>query len=277
MKKFLFLLSLCTAAAFTQAQVKMPAPSPTQTLKQDFALGNIEVVYSRPSSKGRKIFGDLVPFNAVWRTGANNATLIKFSDAVEIAGKKIDSGTYALYSIPGEKTWEIILNKGVKNWGTNGYTDSADVLRVKVPSMKVAGKTETFTMQFADIKPESCQLQIMWENTTVAIPFTAIIKDRMRAQVEKAMTTEKKPYYAAAQFYYEYDKNNAKALEAITGAVTDNPKGYWMWIYKAKIEKEMGDKKAAMMSSQKSLELATAEKNEDYVKMNKDFLATLKN
>ncbi len=276
MKKLFLTLSIFTVATLVNAQVKMPAPSPTQTIKEDFALGNIELTYSRPSAKGRKIFGDLVPYNAVWRTGANTATIIKFNDAVVMGGKKVDTGTYALYTIPGEKTWEIILNKGIKNWGTNGYTDSADVLRIKVPSMKIATTVETFTMQFADIKPESCQLHIMWENTAVAVPITAIIKDRIRTQIEKAMTTEKKPYYLAAQFYYEYDKNNSKALEAITSAVADNPKGYWMWIYKAKIEKEMGNKKAAMASSQKSLELATTEKNEDYVKMNKDFMVTLK-
>ena len=276
MKKLLFAFSLLCAANMADAQMKMPAPSPTQTIKQDFALGNIELTYSRPSIKGRKIFGDLVPYNAVWRTGANGATIIKFNDAVEINGKRIDTGSYALYTIPADGMWEIILNKGISNWGSNGYKQSDDIVRFKVPTMKIKEGVETFTMQFANIKPESCELHIMWDKTGVSIPITALIKDRMRASLEKAMMGEKKPYWNAAQFYNEYDKNNAKALENITAAVKAQPKAYWMWIYKAKIEQAMGDKAAAMASSKTSLELAREEKNEDYVKMNEDLMKKLK-
>ncbi len=276
MKKILFACSLFCAASITNAQVKMPAPSPTQTIKQDFALGSVEVTYSRPSIKGRKIFGDLVPFGKVWRTGANSSTIIKFNDVVEIAGKKIDTGSYSLYTIPNANEWEVIINKATGNWGTNGYSDSGDVVRFKVPSMKMAAAIETFSMQFANVKPESCDLHIMWDKTAIAVPIKALIKDRMRASVEKALEGEKKPYWQAAQFYFEYDKNNAKALEAIKGAVEANPKAFWMWLYKAKIEKEMGDKVAAMASSKKSLEFATVEKNDDYIKMNKDLQKTLK-
>jgi hypothetical protein len=276
MKQIILAVSLFTAGTFAQAQVKMPAPSPTQTIKQDFALGTIELTYSRPSAKGRDIIGDLVPYNKVWRTGANNATIIKFNDPVEINGKRIDTGSYALYTIPAESAWEIILNKGTSNWGSTGYKESDDVIRFSVPSMKMKNKVETFTMQFADVKPESCELQLMWEKTVVAVPIKALIKDRIRAQIEKGMASEKKPYFAAAQFYREYEMNDKKALEAVRGAVTDNPKAYWMWIYKAKIEKDLGDKAAAMASSEKSLELAKAEKNDDYVKMNEEFLKKLK-
>ncbi len=276
MKQIILAVSLFTAGTFAQAQVKMPAPSPTQTIKQDFALGTIELTYSRPSAKGRDIIGDLVPYNKVWRTGANNATIIKFTDPVEINGKRIDTGSYALYTIPAESAWEVILNKGTSNWGSSGYKESDDVIRFSVPSMKMKNKVETFTMQFADIKPESCELQLMWEKTVVAVPIKAVIKDRIRAQVEKGMASEKKPYFAAAQFYREYEMNDKKALEAISGAVKDNPKAYWMWIYKAKIEKDLGDKVAAKASSEKSLELAKAEKNDDYVKMNEEFLKKLK-
>jgi hypothetical protein len=276
MKKILFACALFCAASIASAQVKMPAPSPTQTIKQDFALGSVEITYSRPSMKGRKIFGDLVPFGKVWRTGANSATLIKFNDAVEIAGKKIDTGSYSLYTIPNANEWEVIINKATGNWGTNGYNDSGDVVRFKVPSMKMASVIETFSMQFANVKPESCELHIMWDKTAIAVPIKALIKDRMRASVEKGMMGEKKPYWSAAQFYFEYDKNNVKALEAIKGAVEGSPKAFWMWLYKARIEKELGDKAAAMASSKTSLELAKAEKNDDYVKMNVDLQKTLK-
>ncbi len=276
MKKLLLAFSMLCTATMADAQMKMPAPSPTQTIKQDFALGSIELKYSRPSIKGRKIFGDLVPYNAVWRTGANGATIIKFNDGVEMGGKKIDTGSYALYTIPAEGIWEIILNKGTSNWGSTGYKESDDVVRFKVPTMKMKDALETFTMQFANVKPESCELHIMWDKTAVALPITALIKDRMRAALEKDMMGEKKPYWNAAQFYNEYDKNNAKALENITAAVKAQPKAYWMWIYKAKIEQAMGDKAAAMASSKTSLELAKEEKNNDYVKMNEDLMKKLK-
>ena len=276
MKKLLLGICFISAAAFTNAQFKMPAPSPGQTIKQDFALGTIELVYSRPSIKGRKIFGDLVPYNKVWRTGANGSTKIKFTDVVEMNGKRIDTGTYALYTIPGEDMWEVIINKGIGNWGSNGYKESDDIIRFKVPVMRIKPELETFTMQFANVKPESCELHIMWDKTAISIPIKALIKDRMRTDLEKAMKGDKKPYFNAAQFYYEFDNNNAKALESIKGAVAANPKAYWMWLYKARIEQAMGDKAAAMASSQKSLELAREEKNDDYIKMNEDIQKKLR-
>lgn len=277
MKKiFLSAITIACFALLSTAQVKMPAPSPTQTVKQDFAIGTIELTYSRPMAKGRKIFGDLVPYNKLWRTGANAATKIAFSEPVEIGGKKLDSGSYVLYTIPGIESWEIILNRGLKNWGTDGYKESEDVLRISVPVFKMKNKMESFTMGFSDVKPETCSLDIQWEKTMVSIPLRANFKDKVRAQIEAAMKTEKKPYWAAAQFYNEYDKNLTLALENSTKAIEGNKEAFWMWIYKAKIQKEMGDMAGAMESSKKSMELATAAKNDDYVKMNKDLQKTLK-
>lgn len=276
MKKILFSVLFATTFMGIHAQVKMPQPSPTQTIKQDFGLSSVELTYSRPGAKGRKIFGDLVPYNKLWRTGANAATLIRFSDPVEIKGKKVDTGSYALYTIPGTDSWEIILNKGIKNWGIEGYNDADDVIRVRVESEKMNSRIETFTMQFAEIKPESCELHIMWEKTVVAIPITVDIKDKIRAQIDAAMKTDKKPYWQAAQFYNEYEKNSAKALENVKKAVEANPKAYWIWLYKAKIEKEMGDKTNALASATRSLELAREEKNDDYIKMNEELIKKLK-
>lgn len=268
MKKIILSAATVVCLFSTEAQIKMPQPSPTQTIKQDFAMGSIELTYSRPAAKGRKIFGDLVPYNKIWRTGANAATLIKFTDVVEINGKRIDTGSYVLYSIPGLENWEIILNKGTGNWGTDGYKESEDVLRFKVPEEKIKPALESFTMQFANVMPESCTLQIMWDKTGINIPIKANIRDRVKKQIDNALQGEKKPYWQAAQFYNEYEKNSSKALEYINKAVETNPKAFYMWLYKARIENDMGDKKAAMASSQKSLELSREAKNDDYVKMN---------
>ncbi len=268
MKKQLLLGGFLFCLAAGNAQVKMPQPSPTQTIKQDFALGTIELTYSRPAMKGRKVFGDLVPYNKLWRTGANAATILKFTDVVEINGKRIDTGSYALYTIPGTESWDIILNKGTKNWGVDGYKESDDVLKFKVPAEKMKTRHESFTMQFANIMPESCELHIMWEKTMVTIPIHATIKSRIKTQIDQALLGEKKPYWQAAQFYNEYEKNGNKALEYINKAVEGNPKAFYMWLYKAKIENDLGDKKAAMASSKKSLELSREAKNDDYIKMN---------
>lgn len=276
MKKITLALSAFLIAAAVSGQVKMPAPSPTQTIKQDFGLGTVEIKYSRPAAKGRKVYGDLVPYNKLWRTGANGATLITFSNPVEIKGTKIDTGTYALYTIPGDENWEIILNKGVSNWGVDGYKESDDVARFKVETNKLDKRVENFTIQFADVKPETCELHLVWEKTAVSLPITANIRSTIRKQLDEAMKTEKKPYWQAAQYYNEFEKNSNKALEYAKGAVEETPNAFWIWLYKAKIEKDMGNKTAALASANKSMELAKEAKNDDYVKMNQDLIKTLK-
>lgn len=276
MKKTIFAAAILASAFCTEAQVKMPAPSPTQTVKQDFGLGNIEVIYSRPAAKGRKIFGGLEAYNEIWRTGANAATIVKFTDAVEIAGKKIDSGSYALYTIPGMDSWVVILNKGLKNWGTDGYKESEDVARFTIVSKKVKPAVESFTIQFSNVLPTTCNLDIIWENTLVSVPIKADIRDKVRAQIEEAMKGEKKPYWQAAQFYNEYDNNPKKALEYAAEAVKANPKAFWVWLYKAKIEQSLGNKSAAMESSKASWNLAKEANNSDYMKMNEELQKKLK-
>lgn len=278
MKK-LVTVFICLSSLFLReatAQVELPSPSPTQTIKQDFGMGSIELTYSRPGAKGRMVFGDLVPYGKLWRTGANAATRLVFTDPVEIGGRKIDTGTYVLYTIPAEETWEVIINKGIDNWGIDGYKEGEDVVSFTVPAIKTQTKIETFTMQFANIKPQSCELQLMWDKKAIAIPITTNIINKLRAQVEAAMLTDKKPYWLAAQFYFEYDINLTKALENITKATEENPKAFYMFLYKAKIQKEMGNNAGAMESSKTSLALSKEAKNDDYVRMNMQLQKELK-
>ena len=263
-------------AAGMQAQIKLPAPSPLQTLKQDVGLGNIEIIYSRPSAKGRKVFGDLVPYGQLWRTGANEATRITFSEPAEIGGKKIDSGSYVLYSIPNVETWEIIFNKGLQNWGTEGYSENKDIVRLKIIPLKNKTSIETFTILLDEIKPESCIIELLWEKKIIRIPVNFSIKENIRQQLVKAMQSDKKPYWEAAQFYFEYDRNLNKALENVNKALETNTKAYWMYLYKATIQKEMGDNAGALKSAEASLELATEANNEDYIRMNKQLKKELK-
>ena len=276
MKNLFFASAFLLTSAMAEAQFKMPQPSPTQTVTQDFGMGAIELVYSRPAAKGRKIMGDLVPFGKLWRTGANATTRITFTTPVEIGGKKIDTGTYAIYTIPNENSWEVIFNKGYKNQSVNNYKESEDVVRVKANTEKMKDKMESFTMQFENVLPESSNLVLAWENTKVSVPIKTDVKTALRKNLDEAMKGDKKPYWAAAQYYNDYEKNPSKALENVTNALNENPRAFWMWLYKARLQKEMGDKTGAMESSKKSLDIATEEKNDDYIKMNKELQASLK-
>ena len=271
-----FTLLNCLFFNVISAQVKLPPSSSTQIIKQDFGMGSIELTYSRPGTKERLVFGDLVPYGKLWRTGANEATRLVFKTPVEMGGRKIDTGTYVLYTIPEEETWEVIINRGINNWGIDGYKETEDIVRFTVPVIKVAPKTETFTMQFANIKPESCELQLLWEKKVITIPITTNIKDKLKAQIEAAMLSDKKPYWQAAQFYFEYDINLTKALENIIKATEENSKAYYMFLYKANIQKAMGNNAGALESSKISMALAKDSKNDDYVRMNQHLQKELK-
>jgi tetratricopeptide (TPR) repeat protein len=279
MKKILLPAIAILSCSLSFAQIQLPQPSPTVTVSQNFGLGKIVLVYSRPSIKGRTLFAensDLAPLGKMWRTGANAATRLTFTDNVNFGGKDLDTGSYVLYTIPGKTEWEIILNKGLENSGTDGYKESEDVTRFKVPVMNLPGMgVESFTMDFGNLKPESCELTLLWGNTLVNIPITTKIKDRVRAQIEKALQGNDKPYWQAANFYYNYDKDYKKALENVNHALESNKDAYWMYMMKARIQKELGDKASAKTNAEKCIELATADKNDDYVKQGNDFLKTL--
>ncbi|MCO6496961.1 MAG: DUF2911 domain-containing protein [Chitinophagaceae bacterium] len=261
-----------------QAQVKMPALSPTQFIKQEFGLGSIELTYSRPSLRGRNMIGNIEPWGSVWRTGANAATKITFSDDVTIDGKKIAAGSYAIYTIPDKDgNWTFILNKGVNNWGATGYNEKDDALRMKVKAMKNPGKVETLTMQFSDVKAESLKLNIKWEDVGLQIPISTNITDRIRASIEKALKGDKPPYWQAATFYADYDKNYKKAVEMAEAAFKAQPDApYYMVYQKAVMQKNAGDKKGALATATKALELAKAAKNENYTIMSEQLVAELK-
>lgn len=279
MKKVLS--TLLFSAFFTVAgfsQVKMPAPSPTEFIKQDFGLSSIELTYSRPGLKGRKIIGEVEPWNVMWRTGANSATKIRFNDPVEISGHKVDSGTYAIYTIPQKNgEWTFILNKGYNNSGVSGYNESEDVFREKVKANKNATKVETLTMQFSDLTAESCALNIKWEDFALKIPITVNIKDKIRTQLEAALQSDKKPYWQAAQFYNDFDNNKTKALEMVEAAIKETARPpFYIVYYKAKIQNEMGDKKGALATAQQSLNLSKEAKNDTYILMNEKLIKAIK-
>jgi hypothetical protein len=276
-KMLLILVVIACFQTNTQAQgVKVPQASSTQTLTQDFALGKITLTYSRPNVKGREIFGALEPFDKVWRTGANSATVIKFTDAVKIEGQDLAAGEYGLFTIPGKTEWTIIFSKGSKQWGAYTYKESDDVLRVKVKPMKAANKVETFTIQFANVFPTTAQLHLLWDKTAVAINISTSIDEKVMASIDEAMKGEKKPYFQAAQYYLENGKDLATALNWMNEAEKANGKAPYVKLWKARLQLKMGDKAGAQKTAQEGLNLATEQKNEEYVRLNTQLIADAK-
>jgi hypothetical protein len=270
------LLTVCFIAIATiaSAQLRTPAPSPTQNIKQDFGVSSVELIYSRPVMKGRKIFGDLVPWNKVWRTGANSATRIKFNDDVIFGGEPLKAGEYAIYTVPNENEWEIIINKGSANWGTD-YKQPDDIFRIKVKPMKLNESVESFTMQFANVKPTSTDLQIMWDRTAVAVPITTDIDKKVMAQIDDVMKKDNRPYFQSAAYYLENGKDLNQALLWFDKAIEQNPQAFYMYYQKAVALKKLGRKDEAKVVSQKSMQLAKEQKNDDYVRLNEKLLADL--
>ncbi|MCK7555165.1 DUF2911 domain-containing protein [Chitinophaga sedimenti] len=264
-----------SATALAQG-VKTPAASPTQVIKQNFALSSVEVAYSRPATKDRVIFGDLVPYGKVWRTGANNATKVTLGEELAIEGVKVPAGEYALYTIPNKNEWEIVLNKGVKNWGDNGYKQEDDVVRVKVKPQALPFKVESFMIAFDKIAASSMEMVIMWDKVAVPVRFTAPTMDAtIMAQIAEAMKGDKKPYWTAASYYFDNNRDLKQALAWVDEAIKEAKEPFYMVHLKAKIQAKMGDKAAAKATAQRSIELAKAANNADYVALNEKLIKTL--
>lgn len=276
MKK-LFITAMAVFALFVaDAQtLTTPQPSPTQTIKQNFGVSSIELSYSRPGIKGRKIFGDLVPFGKVWRTGANNATIITFADDVTIGNTNVKAGKYGLLSIPEKKNWTLIITKQLDVTSPASYKQDQDVVRVEVKTLDMDESMETFTMQFANIKPNSCELHIMWDRTAVSLPITTDVETKVMAQIDQLMNKDNRPYFNAAMYYMDNGKDLNQALAWFEKATELQPNAFWIHHQKANCLAKLGKKEEAKAAAEKSKALAAEQKNDDYVKLNEKLLAEL--
>ncbi len=253
----------------TQAQqLKVPAPSPSQTLKQNFALGEVSLEYSRPGIKGRVIFGDVVPFGKTWRTGANATTKITFSDDIKLEGNDVKAGTYGIYTVPNKDSWDIMLYKDLTLAGNVAdYKPENEVLRFKVKPTALGNKVETFTINFADISAASATIELLWENTRIPIKLTADIDAKIMKNIDANVAADNRPYFQAAGYYYDNGKDLKQALAWIDKAVEQNPKAFYIMMLKAKIEYKLKDKAAGKLSAEKTVALAQDAKNDDYAAM----------
>jgi hypothetical protein len=276
MKKTALLFTALLVLLFTNAQtLTTPQPSPTQTIKQNFGVGSIELNYSRPAKKDRKIMGDLVPFGKVWRTGANAATTITFSDDVTIGGKEVKAGKYGLLSIPDAGKWVIIISKDATINQPSNYKAEDDLVRVEANVVPLQSAIENFTINFADITGSSCNIEMMWDKTLVKFPVTTGTDVKVMAQIDNLMNKDNKPYFNAASYYYDNGKDLKQALTWVNKALETNKEAFWMYLLKARIHKKLGDNASSKTAATMCKDFATKAKNDDYIKMATELLASM--
>ncbi len=277
MKKHFILANLILLSAYCFAQIKTPPASPTFELKGTVGFSEVKVVYSRPSANGRVVAGNLIPYNEVWRTGANASTKISFSEEVRLDGHAVPAGEYALYTIFTEDVATIILSKNLSWWGTIGYDPAQDFLRFEVPVKHPSSHYETFTISFSDFTRNAANLNLKWEHTKAMFKIESDVDDRVMADIKKqlidASPASTRAYYDGAAYYYDTQRDSKLALDWITKAIAGSEKElYWMWHLKAKLEARLKMKTEATASAKKSADLARVAGNMDYVKLNAELI-----
>ncbi len=276
------ILSLAAAAAFfigvqtVDAQVKLPAASSTQTVTQALGIKNVTLSYQRPNANGRAVFGGLVPYGQVWRTGANNIPNLTFEEEVTIEGHKVPAGTYGLFTVPNKTEWTIILSKNPKQWGAYQYKETEDLLRFRVKPQTLANKVETFSIGFEDVTPKSAKITLAWEKTKVGFNISVDQSKEIMASIDAAMQGEKKPYFQAAQYYFNNDLDIKKSAEWIRLADEGNTSAPHIKYWKARILAKAGDSAGAKQAAQEGVAMAEKANNQEYVKLNSQVLKEIR-
>ena len=261
------------------SQINTPRVSPASEVEQMVGLTEIEIEYSRPSMRGREVFGNLVPFGKVWRTGADNSTKISFDTDVIISGKTIQSGTYSIFSIPNKQSWEIIFYSDVELWGVpRDWSENKIVFSsmFDVKKLKKSNTVETFTISFNDLTNNHVNMSISWENTSVDIKIEVPTRSMVESDINKVLSDNPKSsdYYAAAVFYRQENINLDKALEWMNKAIemNESPR-FWQYRQQSLIMAANDKFADAVDAAKKSLDLAIEADNQDYIKMNRESIA----
>jgi len=276
MKKVLASITLFLVCLPTFAQVKTPQASPKASVTQTVGLTEVAIDYSRPSAKGRTIFGDLVTFGKLWRTGANQNSIVTFSDDVVIDGKTLKKGKYAIFTTPKADSWDVFFYTDTQNWGNpENWDESKVALKTSVKPETLNRNVETFTIAINNLDNNFAYLEISWEKTIVAVKFEVPTNKTAMASIEKALNgPSKEDYYAAGTYFFQSNGDMKKALEYVNKALDmSTEKPFWQLRQKSLIQAKLGDKKGAIETAKASLAAAEAAKNNDYVKMNKESIA----
>lgn len=273
MKSTLFSVALCLLfAVASTAQVRTPAPSPSAKVDQTIGLTEVSVEYSRPSVKDREIFGNVVPYNEYWRTGANAATKISFSEDVVVGGVDVAKGEYAIIAKPGEKSWELNFYP----WTGRGWTSyrDGDVAPVKAMTDDVVSmpfSVESMMVAFDNLRNSSATLHFVWEKTnayvTIEVPTDKAVSESITTTMAGPSAND---YRAAASYYLAEDKDLEQALEWINQSLEMGGERFWILRDKSEIQAKLGDYAGAVKTAERSKELAIEAHNNDYVKINED-------
>lgn len=276
MKKIMLTAVFAFATLAMQAQVKTPQASPSTKIEQVVGLTDVDIDYSRPSTKGRTVFGELVPYGKLWRTGANANTTITFSEDVTIDGKTLKKGKYALYTLPKADSWDVIFYADTDNWGLPENWDDAKVaLRTTVKPETLNRKVETFTIGVNSVDNDSAFLELSWEKTIVAVKFEVPTQKTAMKSIEKTLAgPSSSDFFSSANYFYQSNGDLNKALTWVNKAVEmEKEAPFWYLRLKSLIQAKKGDKAGAVETAKLSLAAAEKAKNMDYVKMNKDSIA----
>ncbi len=284
MRKVLLLALMATFYVGATAQITTPAPSPAGSTYSKVGLTDITIEYSRPKVKGRKIFGEgddhLQSFGTLWRSGANSGTIITTSTDIKVEGQDLPAGEYMLLTIPGKDSWTVIFYKD-KSIGGNmsAHKDEDDQLKVTVKPTNLTEAVETLTFNISDISEDNttAAIQLAWENTSVKVAISVDFDATIMESIKKNTVVNDRNYVAAANYYFNNDKDLAQALKWMDMYLANHPKEFWNVHVKAQIQGKMGDKKGAKETANQSLELAKASERGDfgYIKRNKDFIKSL--
>ncbi|WP_445719383.1 DUF2911 domain-containing protein [Flavobacterium sp.] len=279
MRKIIVMLALVVANFVVEAQVKTPQSSPSAKVEQVVGLTTVQVEYSRPSAKGRTVYGDLVPFGKMWRTGANANTTISFTEDVKVGGKDLKKGKYALYTTPKADSWDVIFYTDTNNWGLpETWNESNVALKITVKPETLTKSVESLSIFLNNLTNDSGVIELAWERTMIAIPFTVPTQETALKSIEKTLAGPSAgDYFSAAQYYYQTNSDMTKALSWVNSAISNSPKDrdvpFWYLRLKSLIQAKNGDKKGAISTAKESLALSVKAGNGDYEKMNKDSIA----
>lgn len=271
MKRFLITFLIVMGFSFlTNAQIETPMASPLSKIEQKIGITDVTIDYSRPSVRGRTVFGNIIPFGEIWRTGANVNTKITFSDDVKINGKDLKKGTYSLYTVPNKTNWEIIFYQKSDNWGNPKTWDaSLESLRFTVNSKALSSLVETFSIDFSDLKNEEATLNLSWEKTQVSIKIWVPTNEKVEKRIQQVMAgPSNRDYILAARFYLDQEKELATALIYIDKALVTNPENYSNLRTKSLILWKLGQLSEAKKVMLQSLELAKKDQSAEYIKLN---------
>ena len=275
MKKITLFAFALTLLCSVNAQINTPQPSPFSKVEQKVGLTNVTLEYSRPSMRGREVFGNLVPYGKMWRAGANKNTIITFSTAVKIDGQDLKAGSYAIFITPSKNTWDVIFYTDTNNWGAPKELDNSKIAaKTTIKTMRMPMQVVTWTMTFDSLTNDSAELGFIWENTYAGIKFEVPTDKTVTASIEKTMAgPSANDYYAAAVYYAQEGKDLNKAKTWMNKAMSMlKAPGFWQYRQQSLLYAKMGDKKNAIAIAKKSLEGAKKAENADYIKMNMDSL-----